>query len=256
MKKLIFVITLSTLASVAIAAPELSGSPQELSSYLIDQRKIVVINANAEKKLEADQAEVAVIVKTEERSLDKALSSNEKIRESIRNTLQQTGISPDDIKSSKFSSTPSYGWFKEKPKSYEISNEMKVTIINESQLRAIAKIVDAESEVFLGTTEFKDSKKEHHELSTLEMALEKVNAKKTLYEKQLNIALQPMRVINQHVYTVSPQPAPSTLRREKMLSSTTAISMEQAPMVRPTAAGFGSITYSAHASIEYILISN
>ncbi|MFC1750903.1 SIMPL domain-containing protein [Pseudomonadota bacterium] len=255
MRKVITTLLLFALPGATFAAPELSGSPQELSNYLIDQKKIIVISASAEKKLEADQAEVALIVKTEDRSLDKALSSNEQLRESIRKQLQNDGVSANNIKSSKFSSTPSYGWFKEKPKSYEIDNEMKIIINSESQLRSIAKIVDNESQVFLGTTEFKDSNKESNELNTLEMALNKVNAKKAVYEKQLSISLTPVRVIDQRVYTSRPQKNTSTRRLEKMRSTNSSLSISAEPVAAPQATGFGSVNYSAHASVEYMLVT-
>lgn len=173
--KLIFSITLFCLIPViALAAPELSGTPHELSQYLLDQKKIINIHGEAEEKVEADIATVAISVKTKESQLKQALQKNAEIRKNLKEKLLQAGIPSDKIKSSKFSSTPNYGWFKDKPKNYEVSNEVKISITDEAQLQAIAKLVDSQKEIFLGTTEHEDSAKEDNKLKVLESALNDV----------------------------------------------------------------------------------
>ena len=181
MNKIITTLIVATFGSIVHAAPELKGSPDELSYYLLDQRKIITINGNASELIEADTAIMAITVRTKESKLNDALQQNEKVRQAIKENLQQAGVAADKIKASKFSSSPNYGWFGEKPSSYEISNEVKVTVNSEEQLRAIAKIVDGQKDVLLGGTEFKDSQKEGNEHKVLKKALSAVQEKQKIY---------------------------------------------------------------------------
>jgi len=62
-----------------MAASELKGGSSEVSTYLLDARKIISINSVAEKNVEADQTIVALIIGNEARSLDGALQENERL---------------------------------------------------------------------------------------------------------------------------------------------------------------------------------
>lgn len=253
MNKTLATLLLFTLSSTLHAATELSGNPDELSHYLLDQRKIVTLNGSATEEVEADTAIVAITVRTKESKLNDALQENEKARKAIKDNLQQAGIPGDRIKSSKFSSTPNYGWFKEKPSSYEISNEVKITISSEEQLRAVAKIVDAQKDVLMGATEFKDSQKEGNEQKALQKALGAIKSKQKLYEQSLGITLAPVRVIDQNVYAQgAPRIRPQARAYEKMSDNATAMVMSEAPMEQESA-DFGAIIYSANSAVEFVV---
>ena len=60
---------------------------------------------------------------------------------------------------------------------------MKVTISSEEQLRTLAKIVDAQKDLLMGGTEFKDSHKECSELKALQKALAAVQSKQKLWRR-------------------------------------------------------------------------
>lgn len=254
MNKTLTTLLLVTLSSSLHAATELSGNPDELSHYLLDQRKIATLNGSATEEVEADTAIVAITVRTKGSKLNDALQENEKVRKAIKDNLQQAGIPGDKINASKFSSTPNYGWFKEKPSSYEISNEVKITISSEEQLRAVAKIVDGQEEVLMGATEFKDSQKEGNEQKALQKALASVKSKQKLYEQSLGITLTPVRVIDQNVYAQGvPRIRPQARGYEKQIDSATAMVMSEAPVEQGGSADFGAITYSANSTVEFVV---
>lgn len=254
MKRTLATLAIFSLGSPLVAATELSGNPDELSHYLLDQRKIVTINGNATEEVEADTAIVAITVRSKESRLNDALQENEKARKAIKENLQQAGIPGDKIKSSKFSSTPNFSWFKEKPSSYEISNEMKITIGNEEQLRAVAKIVDAQKDVLMGGTEFKDSQKENNEQKALQKAMSAVTSKRKLYEQSLGIALTPVRVIDQNVYAQNaPRIRPQLRTMEKRMDGAAAMVMSAEPLEQGESADFGAITYSANTAVEFVV---
>ncbi len=253
MKSILWFTLFCLLPLISSAAPELSGSPHELSQYLLDQRRIINIHGEAEKKVEADTAIVTISVKTKESQLKLALQKNADIRKNLKEKLVKAGISEEKIQSSKFSSTPNYGWIKDKPKNYEVSNEVKISITNETQLQAIAKLVDSQKEVFLGATDHEDSAKEDNKLEALEAALNDVQRKRALYEKNLGINLKPVRISNQNVYeqkTMVRHRAVQQASEGAYLSSQSAdVAME--PPAQPSS-DFGSITYKANTSIEFI----
>ena len=249
MNKRLPLLILSLFPALAIATPELSGSPGELSHYLLDQKKIINIQGEAEEKIEADTAIVAITVKTKANRLEQALEKNETIRAELRQTLQQAGIAQENIKASKFSSTPNYGWFKDKPSSYEVNNEVKISIRDEAQLQAIAKLVDNSKEIFLGSTEHRDSNEQSNKLKVLETALDNIQGKRTLYEKKLGIQLKPIRISTQNVYRETLQPRPRLMQKQLNTMS----SAPEAIDAGGTSSDFGSITYRANAMVEFLV---
>lgn len=236
------------MVSVAHAGPELTGTPQELTSYLLEQKKIISLSAMASEEVEVDTALVTIRVQTKDSKLNTSLLENERVRTAIRAELQQAGIAADAIKAARFSSTPNYSWYKEKPSSYEINNEIKVSVGDEAQLRAIAKIVDARKEVTMGGTEFKDSQKSANEMQVLTKALAALAAKKQVYEAGVGIKLQPVRVIEQHVYA-----QPVMRQRVAKAEVFSSMAMDSVEGGSPAAADFGAITYRAHVQVEYVL---
>ncbi len=254
MNKTVITLIIAACSGMAHAVPELKGSPDELGYYLLDQRKIITITGHASELVEADTAIVAITVRTKEAKLNDALHQNEKARQAIKESLQQAGVTADKIKASKFSSSPNYSWFGEKPSSYEISNEVKVTINSEDQLRAIAKIVDGQKDVLLGGTEFKDSQKDSNEHKVLKKALSSVQEKQRIYEQSLGIVLVPVRVIEQDVYIQTPQRIRPQTRAYKQRSDGVASMVMQEPAVEADlSADFGAVNYSVSAVVESVV---
>jgi len=247
MKQIIWFSLAFVISPALLAAPELKGNPSELSAYLLDARKIISIAGEGEEKVEADQAIISLNIKTEEKSLDEALNSNDKIQTKVRDALVQAGITLDKIRASNFSSTPDYGWFKEKPKSYAISREIKVTISDATQMQAIAKVVDKTDEVFLGAMEFEDSHKEQNEMEAMQKALDKVLAKKALYEKNFSVSLALIKVMDQRVVPVYAAPR-RAMKAEAFSGVMTDSAVEQST---PPVGRFAGVTYRSHIMAEF-----
>jgi len=253
MKKICFFVFVFFFSPASMAAPELKGSPSELSSYLLDARKIISINGAAETKVEANQANIALTIKNEARSLDAALQENERLQMQVNKSLLEAGINKDKIKAANFSSTPDYGWLKDKPKSYEISREVKVTIVDAVQMRAVAQVVDSIDEVFMGVMNFEDSSKSDNELVTVQKALDNILAKKALYEKTFAVSLKLVKVVDQGVRPIYVAPRMRRVMQTEMFSSAM---QEQSVGADSVASGqFAGITYHANAMAEFVVVN-
>lgn len=125
MKKIILLVVLSLCFARAQAEPELKGTPAELSAFLTSVPKTVTVTGEAEMKIPADRALISLNVVTESKSLQDASRENQELRGRILRTLTERGIPAERIKASKFSSTPQYGMFKEKAKSYRVEMSSK-----------------------------------------------------------------------------------------------------------------------------------
>jgi len=117
------IITSCLLAACHLFADtEIKGTPAELSTYLSGIPKTVVIAGEAEVRLPADKAIVSLKVSTESKALHDTLRSNQEVRSKLVDFLQKQGIPSDRVKASRFSSTPKFGLFGEKAKSYRVDN--------------------------------------------------------------------------------------------------------------------------------------
>lgn len=254
--KIVVLIMALVVSGAAIAAPELKGDPDELARYLLDAKKIV-INGEGEERGEADSAVISLAVKTKDSHLRQAIEDNEKIRKAITAKLQSAGIPGDKIKSSRFSSTPNYGWFGDKPTSYDITNEVKITVTDETQLRAVADIVDTYKESRLIKTDFEYSAKESAKIKALEKAISNVLAKRSLYERTLNITLTPINVA-EHSYAATP--APLMLAPRKAIASgaesLSSFSAGGTGSADAASGGFGEVVYKANSTVEFVSKQN
>ncbi|MBL4798346.1 MAG: SIMPL domain-containing protein [Oleispira sp.] len=192
MKKIIPIILLAFASSGAVANPELKGTPEELRRFLHPSDRIVSIYAQSEQKAYSDKAIISLVITTEDQKLSASLSKNSELRASITKQFVAAGIDLENIKSSKFSTSPQYGWFGKKPSSYKVVNRMAVTITEENQLKEIASVADNYEQVELLDTAFEHSQKEMTEEMVNQQALAKVMKQKEFYEKSLGIKLVPV----------------------------------------------------------------
>lgn len=235
------------------AAPELKGNPDELSAYLLQDKKTLTITGHGEEKVEADNAVVSLVVKTKANKLHAALEKNRAIRTELKQKLEKAGITAARIQTSKFSSTPSYGWFGDKPTNYDVSNEVKITIGKEEELSLLAEIVDTKEEVYFGNTSIKYSKKSDAKAHALEKSLSDVLAVKAQYEKALGIKLVAIGISEQAVAqdNMSQQRQPSALRKQSVSSNASApLSYESG---QDDSGGFGELVYRAHTTVVYLV---
>ena len=189
------------------AEPELKGSAGELAAYLATVPRTVSVAGESEVKVQADRAVVSLKVTSENRSLQDALRLNQEVRNKIINSLTDSGLAPDRVQASKFSSTPQYGMFKEKAKSYRVENILKITVRDEKEFQAAARLVDAFADVEYLGIDFEHSDKEALKKKALVQALEDAGANRKVYEERLGVKLTPKGVSQSAVARAFPQRA-------------------------------------------------
>ncbi|MDH4275520.1 MAG: SIMPL domain-containing protein, partial [Gammaproteobacteria bacterium] len=236
----------------AVAAPELKGDPDELARYLVDDKKTVTLYGFGEERIYANHAIVSLVVKTKESKLLQALEQNTAIRNHIRNKLLAKGITADNIQSSRYSSTPVYSSFKDKPTSYEISNEVKITIVKEEEMLAVADIVDNLEQVYFARTEAKDTLKRDSQDKALDKALKNVLAKKRLYEEALGVTLVALKVNDQGVAQDGVNVAGAG-KFSAANDSVSSMTVTDSGKTSNAAGRFGEINYQSNIGVTYLI---
>lgn len=193
------------------AEPEIKGTPTELAQYLPGVPGIASLTGESELKVPADRAVISLNVVTENKSLQEATRLNQELRAKMLRLLGERGVPADRVQPSKFSSTPKYGLFGEKAKSYRVENVMKIKADDEKEFQAVAGLVDGFSEVRYDSVEFEHSDKAGLKKKALEMAIEKVSEKRRMYEEKLGVKLTPGSFSEGGV-----MPPPEVLRNQYM----------------------------------------
>lgn len=242
---------LSTLVSVQVFAnPELKGSPEELRQFLHPSEKTVTIYADAEEKAYSDTAIISLVITTERKQLAEAIAANNDLRSSIRDGLNKQGIPNEDIKSSKFSTSPQYGWFGKKPDSYKVTNRMAVKISEEEQLRTIASVADASGPVDLADISFEHSEVDAFKLKVKAKALDKIMQQKAFYEQSLNVRLTPVYFRDANIHHFASQGARVLSRSAApVMAELKSASNDASIATEPTS--FDEIVYRAELSVDF-----
>ncbi len=253
MKQIILIAAFTLLSTQALSAPELKGTPQELRGFLHPADKVVTITGQAEEKAYSDVAIVSLVVTTEDKLLSNALSQNTSLRAKITQSLLASGVNKNSIKSSKFSSSPQYGWFGKKPTSFKIVNRMAISITNEAHLKDIAVISDQFEEVDLSDTEFEHSAKDEYNQKVKAKALDKVLKQKAFYEKTLGLKLTAISIRDSNIHQMATRGARvlesvvvSRRLDESDSYSSIAKFKEQAPST-----SFDEIKYQADITVDF-----
>lgn len=241
------------LSTQALSAPELKGTPQELRGFLHPADKVVTISGQAEEKAYSDVAIVSLVVTTEDKLLSNAISLNTSLRAKITQSLLAAGVNKNSIKSSKFSSSPQYGWFGKKPTSFKIVNRMAISIADETHLKDIAVISDQYQEIDLSDTEFEHSAKDEYSQKVKAKALDKVLKQKTFYEKTLGLKLTAIGIRDSNIRQMATRGARvlegaivSRSRDENDSYSSIAKFKEQAPST-----SFDEVKYEADITVDF-----
>ncbi|WP_317932100.1 SIMPL domain-containing protein [Halioxenophilus sp. WMMB6] len=239
----------------SFAAAELTGSAEELRSFLHPNEKLVSLAGDAEQKAYSDEALVSMVVSTKAKQLAEALEANARLRDSMRAQLLAGGIAADDINNSQFSSSPQYGWFGKTPSSFEVANRVVVRITHEQQLQLLAEVADQHSEIDLADTEFKHSKKEHFLQLVKQTALDKVLVEKALYEKNLGVKLTPVNFREERLLTHA-TPGARMLEEIVVTARRRDSSYADVPVARKEpATRFDEIEYSAHIVVDFKIVA-
>jgi len=191
---LISLVTVS-LTLTARAEPELKGTPSELSRYLQDvpirdTPKSVSIMGEAELRVPADQAVVTLKVTTENKSLHEALRLNQEVRTKLIAYLKSHSMPAERVHASKFSSTPRFGLFGEKAKSYKVENLVRITVEDEHEFQLTASTVDQFMEVQFVAADFEVKDKEAMKAKAMAQACDNANKRKSTIEEKLGMSLK------------------------------------------------------------------
>ncbi|MDH5178659.1 MAG: SIMPL domain-containing protein [Gammaproteobacteria bacterium] len=242
--RLILFLNFLVFVSNVCAEPNMQGTPSELDAYLNKVPKTVYITANAREKINAGAAVVKLMVLTENKHLATAMADNSKVRQEIRKQCTVAGIKDKDISDAKFSSTPEYGWFGDKPSSYKVENMMSVRITNEAQLIKIAAIADTNPKVHFisNLPEVEDEDKIRRSL--LAKALKTAQTKAKVYADELGLKLLPVSFSEEGVIAQSPMPVQRRMKY-RMSSSEADMAPESAP------AQFGQSEYHMSVTVVY-----
>lgn len=267
MKKSLLIFSLCLATCAALAEPEIKGTPEELAGYLKDVPKTAFVAGESEVKVQADRAVISLKVRTESKSLQEALRQNQEIRGKIINFLSEHAVPADRVQAAKFSSTPKYGVFGDKAKSYQVDNTVKVTVNDEKEFRAVANAADNWAEVHYDGVEFQHSNKEELKAKAMRQACENSLARKKIFEETLGVKLTPKgffenaevrnvlaRVGAQGGTAPSFQGVPSA-SYDGLLSSRKERSRTSIPSgdsgFEETMSTFGELTFKATVVVEY-----
>jgi|LSQX01.1.fsa_nt_gb uncharacterized protein YggE len=189
MKKLMLMLIGATIVLQAIAGPELSGTPDELTAHLGSLPGQITLSGEAKLKVEADRADVILKLRNTDRSFKNALVQNQQMRAEIMANLKTSGLPAERIHMSRFSTTPTQGYFSSKVKAYEVESRVTIHATSEKEVQAIAALIDERDGVSLLSLNFNNDQKDTHTAQVLQQALAKVNRLKALYERELGITL-------------------------------------------------------------------
>lgn len=253
---LFLALSLCAVPLVAQAQPELKGTPEELREFLHPEGRHVRIEGEAELKAYSDRAIVSLLITTEDRLLSKAIAANTELRETIAAQLTAEGIAANDIKSSRFSTSPQYGWFGDKPKTFEVVNRMAVRIATEAHLGAIAAVADANPEIDLSDLSFEHTKRDEFNQQVKMDALADVMKQKAHYEDALGLTLVPVSFGDAQTHRY-PTGGARALERSVsyMTESSAARSVDaypsQAVTAVPNDTSFDEVSYEARLSVYF-----
>jgi len=256
------IITSCLLAGCRLFADtEIKGTPTELSNYLTGIPKNVVITGEAEVRVSADKAIVSLKVSTESKALHDTLHLNQEVRSKLVDFLQKQGIPSDHVQASRFSSTPKFGLFGEKAKSYRVDNLVKIAVQDERELQIAASAVDSWSEVqFLGA-EFEHRDKDALKAKALVEACENAEKRRKIFEEKLGFKLAPTRfsggAVSQRApamlgnYPTLGYDTKSVPRVTSLSSVGRPSSVGDATALHEEVSSFGELIYTAEVTIEY-----
>jgi len=200
----ILLLASALLVSVQVSgAPELKGSPEELRGFLKDPANNVRISGYADDTAYADNARITLIITTESKLLAEAIEANGALRAQIMNEFLGAGVGAEKINTSKFSTSPQFGWFGDKPKSYKVVNRMQVEVSDEKHMRAVALAADNNPEIEFSDIEFEYSGDEAMKKSVLADAMDDLMEKKSYYEERLGLVLKPVKFTAPNVSSVA-----------------------------------------------------
>ncbi len=183
-------VSLTGFSQSSMAQAQLSGTPDELREFLHPRPNTVTISGEGELTAYKDEANISLLVTTEERDLSEAMQVNQELRLALMAQFTAAGIPQQDINNSRFSNSPQFGLFGRNPNSFEVSARMEISVSSEEHLQLLAAAADEHEEVEFEHTEFEHSEKDSFEIQVREFALQDVMEQKAYYENSLGLQLK------------------------------------------------------------------
>jgi len=255
MRKLAVLLICCSAAFQIHADPELRGSPYELEKFLSGVPKMVTVTGESEVKLPADRAVVMVKISTENKLLQEALRLNQELRTKLLSYLKNKSIPLERVQASKFSSTPKYGWFSDKAKSYRVDNFVKVVVQDENEFQAVAGAVDTWPEIQYLSIDFEHSNKEGLKAQAIAKACDNASEKRKTYEEKFGVTLVARKFSEGQVEEKGPLVTQlrdlASENRAVGFSSSSASKQAAVPTIQEGTSPFGELTYSVRVLVEY-----
>lgn len=251
MKKSIVTSIVLLLGLTAFAEPELKGTASELAQFISTVPKTVVVTGEAEVRVPARRAVLSLQVATENKSLQEAMRANVELRTKLADYLKNQGIPAERIESAKFSSTPKFGMFSEKAKSYRVENEVRVSVQDEKEFQATAGAVDKWAEVQFGNVDFEYADKEQEKQNAIAKACDNASDQKKIYEEKLGLKLVPAGFQEGEIQQRLSALSNGIASKSAGFTGSFAISDGATESV----SSFGEIIYTARVSVEYTVQS-
>lgn len=251
MLRLTLLATILGMAGIVQAETELKGSPEELRQFLHPVEHTMVLTGTHEETAYSDKAIISLVITTEADRLSDSMASNTRLRTTIAQSMLDAGVSADEINTSKFSSSPQFGWFGSKPKSFEVVNRMSVGITDESHLQLIARLTDDNEDIIMEGMEFEHTAKEEYQENVRKTALDKALAQQAVFEERLGIKLIPINIQENIMVPGKARPyaleeiAVSAVRQRGAANSS---SVAIAP---PPPQTFDEVTYQANVYVTF-----
>jgi uncharacterized protein YggE len=234
------------------AEPEITGKPSEISTLLDLKPKTTTISGEAELKIPIEKAVASLRIATEHKLFGEAVRLNNELRSNVASALKKSGLSEEQIRGARFSSTPNYSVFSDKAKSYRVENVVRITVTDDKEFTAVASIVDLFGDVHFAGIEPESGDIAVHKEKALAAALKNADDRRALVEKSTGLTLTPETVSGINVtmgypdavrrrYSGSPSDkgfAPSSLGSYRAEES-------------PLAGGMGEVVLNATVSVTY-----
>lgn len=233
-------------ATLVQAEPELKGTAAELSQVLTGIPQTALVTGEAEVRMAATRAVVNLAVITESKSLQEALRLNGEARGKVMAQLKQQGIATERIQAARFSSTPKFGMWGDKAKSYRVENALRVSVQDEKEFRAVASVVDATTEVSFSGVEFEYADKEVSKNKAIAQACDNAGERRKIYEERLGVKLTARRFAEGIIAEKDREPAPRP--RKDAYDS---FSVASSASVQESASSFGEMVFTAKVTVEY-----
>jgi uncharacterized protein YggE len=236
---------------IALAEPEIKGTAPELAQFISGVAKTVAVTGEAEARVPAHRAVLSLRVVTENKSLQEALRANLDLRSKVADHMTKHGIPADRIQASKFSSTPKFGMFGDKAKSYRVENLMRVAVQDEKQFQGAAGAVDTWQEVQYGGVEFEYADKEEVKAKVIERACDNAAERKKLYEAKFGMTLVPSRFNEGVVVQKNAENLNAGNAKRNYRGSLASDSEFVTAVAEESDSSFGELVYTARVTVEY-----